>query len=739
MKEKTKNKWIKKVTIILGMLLVFCAVMLVLTHSAKNGRKTTERLPEISDSPLYVECMPNEPVEASLIVTEDISISGLQILLVNISPESRGSLHVTMRDDAQNILFEQTLPVNTIVPGEWFTVSGEAVLESKTGYTVTFLADDSAPYFMQVAEEDCKKLPFAETVYVNGVESEYNISMGVNEVTPVELTFGEIFYYSVPFSVIALIAGILLVLFGKEKVVKALSVIPIKEFFKKYGNEVFLILIFIFSCMGIYSDAYVKGVYITSDSAGYLREAVNLVKGNGFFYDGMAGYTGWFANWPILYPLSIAGVMLVTGTNAYLSSKIVAMLMVGLILTVLYLFYKKEAWIYALCVLNLGFVTLTHYTWSEVPFILFLLLFALFFAKIVQSDMPRIRDFVFLGIAGVGCFLTRYFGIYIWMVTGLYILYYAWEYYKKRQKQQFVKVIGLTATAMVSGILSLGYLFMNKIMNGHASGVSRTLWWDDYEILTNDLIQSLLTEICNIFSVQIPDFIDSYPYNLKVLLLALIFVGLILFVKKTAKWESTEGVMITFGVCYYVIFIAIRYVSSMDTFYFRFFEPASFLICLGLLGLLLPYVRKKTGMAVLYVMVFAFMLLGMASMVQNDALDGKNAYYHSLTEQWDKVYQEIPEKSVVIFSDLDFRSSYYRPDVIGGEIRPEYSFEEVCRMYQGSDYLCIKTDFAMAMLESGEYEESMAAKLKEALEASVQDTSKKLQDNEEYAIIRLVP
>ena len=60
-------------------------------------------------------------------------------------------------------------------------------------------------------------------------------------------------------------------------------------------------------------------------------------------------------------------------------------------------------------------------------------------------------------------------------------------------------------------------------------------------------------------------------------------------------------------------------------------------------------------------------------------------------------------------------------------------------MYQGSDYLCIKTDFAMAMLESGEYEESMAAKLKEALEASVQDTSKKLQDNAEYAIIRLVP
>lgn len=723
------QKWLKKGVIILGMLLVFSAVMLVLTHSAKNGRKTTEYVPEISDSPVYVECAPNETLEASLTMEEDVSISGLRILLVNLSSESRGSLHVTMRDSAQNVLFEQTLPVNTIVPGEWFTVTGEAALVTGETYTVSFLPDNSEPYFMQVAKEACAKLPFTETVSVNGTESEYNISLGVNVVTPVEMTFGEIFYYSIPFSVIALLLGILLTIFGKEKLTAVCGRIPVKDFLYRYGNELFLVLIFVFSCMGIYSEAYVKGVYITSDSAGYLREAVNLVNGNGFYYDGLAGYTNWFANWPIIYPLLIAGVMMVTGTNAYLASKLVTMLMVALILVIIRVFYKKEAWIYALCVLNLGFVSLTHYTWSEIPFMVFLLLFVLFFAKIVQADATKVSNYVFLGLSGLGCFLTRYFGIYIWIVTGLYILYYGREYYKKKGLRQLHKAIGLTATAVVSGVLSLAYLLMNKIMNGHASGVSRTLWWDDYEILTNDLIQSLLTEICNAFAIQIPDFVDAYPYNLKVLLLLVIFAGLFLFVKRTAAWESKEAVMLTFGVCYYIIFIAIRYVSSMDTFYFRFFEPASFLICLGLFGLLLPYVRGKVGIPALAGLVTVFMLLSMATLVQMEALRSDEAYYHDLCAQWDKAYEEIPDKSVVIFSDMDFRSSYYRPDVVNGEIRPENSFEDIQAMYYGSDYLCIKRENAEVMLASGEYEPTMAAKMEEAV--------KKLQDNQEYAIISL--
>ena len=239
-----KQTWFKKSIIILGMLVVFVAVMLVLTHSAKNGRETTKYVPKISDSPIYVECAPNEKLEAHITMKEDMSISGLRVFLVNLSAESRGSLFVTMKDGAQNILLEQTLPVNTIAPGEWFTVSGEAQLINGETYTVTFLPDDSEPFFMQISKEMSEDLPFEERVFVNGEESLFNISMGVNKVTPVDMTFGEIFYYSVPFSVIALITGILWTIFGTDKLVGCIRRIPIKEIGYRNGTDIFLCLIF---------------------------------------------------------------------------------------------------------------------------------------------------------------------------------------------------------------------------------------------------------------------------------------------------------------------------------------------------------------------------------------------------------------------------------------------------------------------------------------------------------------
>lgn len=728
-----KKEWIKKLGRISFMLVLFAGIMLVLTHSAKNGRETITRLPEITESPIYVKCIENETLEAEITMTEDLSISGIQLLLVNLSSESRGSIRVSMRDSEQNVLLEETLPVNTIVPGNWFSVNGDAQLTAGECYTVSILPDGSDPYFMQVSKEE-KNLPLTQEVKVAGQLQETGISMGINEVRPVNMTFGEIFYYSVPFTVLLLLAGILYVLLGKERILSVLGKIPAKEWCGRFGNDVFLLLLFVFSCLGIYSEAYMKGVYISSDSAGYLREAVTIANGNGFYYDKMAGYDNWFANWPIIYPLLIAGVMLVTGMDAYLASKILSMLLVALLLVVLRIFYRKEAWIYALCLVNTGFLTLTYYTWSEVPFMLFLVLFVLFFADVIQKKEPSVKQYICLGLAGLFCFLTRYFGIYVWIVTGIYILYYVYLYYQKKERYFWNKAVGLTVTAFLSGLLSLGYLLINKIMNGRASGVSRTLWWDDYETLTNDLIHSLLVEICNVFGIQIPDFVNAYPYHLQVILLVVIGILLAFFIKKTIRWESREGAMITFGFGYYLIFIAIRYVSSMDSFYFRFFEPASFLICLGLFGALLPYVRKKAGMSAFAVMVTAFVLLSITTRVQCEEFDEKKAYYQELTAQWAGDYEEIPEKSVVIFSDMDFRSSYYRPDVVSGDIRPEYTWEQLKEIYYGSDFLCIKKEYVRTMLESGIYEETVSSKLREALENT---EGNKLQDDKEYAIISL--
>ncbi len=692
-------------------LLLFAAVMLVLTHTVQNGLKTTEILPGINPDPVYVECEEGIPLEVSLLAKEDCSISGFQVLLVNISEESRGTLRFAVSNSSSQLLFNQVVPVETITPGKWITISGDLTFTEGQEYQLSILADESEPYFMQVPKGQGDGLPFLEDVIKDGEVLECGISLGVNRVEPEAVTYGDIFYYSIPLSILLLIAALIYIWAGRKNVLAAVNKLSPGTLIQKYGNDVFLILLFGCICVSIYSRAYLKGAYISADSAGYLREAVNLLSGNGFSYDGLAGYDTWFANWPIVYPALIAGMMAVTGTGAYLASKIVAMVIAGLILLVLRKCFGRDAWLYGLCLTNIGYLNLSYYTWSEIPFMLFLLCFGLILAKILKEDKPTLKWYIGLGVTGLFCFLTRYYGIFVWIVVGVYILALFIASRKKGVKDDISKAVRFTVTAFLSGCVSMGYLLMNKLMNGMASGVSRTMWWDDYQTLTNDLIESLLTEFFNIFSMQIPELIENFPFNLKVFIVVLILTGLVLLIFRTCKHFTTESVMITMAVLYYVIFIGIRYVSSMDSFYFRFFEPGTFLLCIGVIGLVLPYLRGKTGFHYFAGAVTVIMMIAVLSVFENGGMDGSNSYYKSLEQQWAKAYAEIPERSVVIFNDIDFRSSFYRPDVVDGTITPETEFEELKTTYYGSEYLCMKAEFAKVMLESGEYRESVADEL----------------------------
>lgn len=710
------KKYVLKGVYIVIVLAVLGAVMSVLNHTVKNGRQTESVLPEVTDTPVYVECGEGKPLEVCMLAKKDFSVSGFKMLLVNISDESRGTVHITVKDNARNLLMDQVIPVNTITPGEWFDVSADISFAEGEEYIFSLTADGSEPYFMRLPRDDVNAvLPFEETVINGGETVESGISLGVDVVMPVAVTFGEIFYYSVPLCIFAAIILIIIIVFGYEKTLLCIRKIPFKAFLKRFGNELFLMLLFVSICISIYSRAYLKGVYITSDSAGYLREAVNLVNGHGFSYDGMAGFHSWFANWPVLYPALIAFVMLITGANAYLASKILSMIVVGMILIVLRICYKKDAWAYALCLTNIGFLSLTYYTWSEIPFILAMLCFALVLSRILKEEEPGKKWYVFLGMAGLCCFLLRYYGIYVWIVTRLYLLLLFNNYRKEKDRRVLGKALGIMITAFVSGCLSLAYLLMNKIMNGMASGVSRSLWWDDYEKLTNDLIESLLTEFFNIFSLQIPQLIENFPFNMKVLVLAVILIGFVLMIKKKCRRFTRESVMITMSVMYYVIFIGIRYVSSMDTFYFRFFEPGSFLFCMGVIGLLLPSLREKKGLYYFGGTVAVLTVTAVLSVFENGGMNTTDSYYESLTKAWDAAYVEIPEKSVIIFNDIDFRSSYYRPDVVDGIINPDDTFETVKDRYYGSEYLCIRAEFAETMLKEGDYDISINRQLESGL------------------------
>lgn len=711
-------------------LVMFGAVMLVLTHTAQNGMKTTELLPGINPEPVYVACEAGETLEVLLEAETDCSVSGFQVLLVNIAQDSRGTLRFTVADDASNLLVSQVIPVETVTPGKWFTISGDMTFAAGETYRLTVFADGSSPYFMQVPAGEGDLLPFREQVIKDGEILECGISLGVNQVEPVRMTYGDIFYYSVPFTFLLTAAALLCIWAGWRRVCAAVrrTLALLGVFIGKYGSDLFLLLLFGGICISIYSRAYLKGVYISADSAGYLREAANLAAGNGFSYDGLAGYDSWFANWPILYPVLIAAVMLTTGTGAYLASKIVAMLTAGLFLLLMRRCFGKDAWLYGLCLTNIGYLNLSYYTWSEIPFMLFLFCFVLIFARILREERPARGWYAALGAAGLACFLTRYYGIFVWIVTGLYLLALFLRYRKERERAILCKLAGLTGTALVSGSLSMAYLFMNKIQNGMASGVSRTMWWDDYRILTDDLIESLLTEFFHIFSMQIPELVEGFPYRIKVFVVIGILTGIFWLIFKNCRRFTLESVLIVTAVVYDVVFIGIRYVSSMDSFYFRFFEPATFLLCIALIGLLLPYLRGKKGLYYFAGMAALLLAAAVWSVFENGGMDREDNYYLALEGQWEEAYSQIPERSVVIFNDIDFRSAYYRPDVVEGMITPGDEFADLQNTYYGSDYLCIRTEFAQAMLESGEYCDSVEEKLREGADG---------KEPEEFVVIAL--
>lgn len=725
--RRTMKPVIRKCLLTLLSVLVFTGVMVILQHTVKEGYRSIQRVPQIADTPVYVECGEEETLLVTLQMTEGIDINSLDFLIVNTDEKGDGTIQFSLYDAQDSLLFDDTVAESGVTIGEWYSLPVSLSLLEGNSYVLSITPTHCSPYFMQTSLDVIeRKLPFTEQVIYKDNVLSCGISLGIGEAEYVVMTFGDIFYFSVPICILALLVILFFIWNGYHKAVCILQSIPqnakLKRLFSTCGCDIFLMLLFVFSCVSIYVRAVMEGIYITSDSTGYLREAVNLVAGNGFSYDGLAGYRSWFANWPILYPALIALVMHVTHLSAYLASKLLSMILVGLILLTLRLAFKKDAWVYALCIVNIGFMDITYYTWSELPFMLFMLLFGLVLAAILKAESPAIWQYIALGVCALACFLTRYFGAFLYCVIGLYICILLFSFSRKKELIIFKKALSLAITAFMSGMCGVFYLIMNRVMNGMASGVSRGTWWDDYEVLTNDLISSLLTEFFNAFCIQIPAFISEYAFALKALVLILILIGFAWFIVANKKPFTKESVLITIAVIYYGMFIAIRYVSSMDTFYFRFFEPATFLFTIGIIGILLPYVKGTKGFHFATGAITTLVVLSLITTLGSTGLHLEDSFYEIMNRQWAADYQEIPERSVVIFNDIDFRASHFRPDVVNGMLLPSDTMQSLQDTYYGSEYFCIPRNDAIVIIEEGDYDPEVKQFLKDALSESPDDS-----------------
>ncbi|MCR4754282.1 MAG: hypothetical protein K5868_02010 [Lachnospiraceae bacterium] len=746
------------VTVLAAVLILLCVIPYSTDHQVE------EVLPKLGQAPVYEELADGQTFECMYMADRQMSVKSIELLMVNTEgsvgsdgmlTENAGTsgnsgtaenafggayIHIKVVDLLSSDsapAWEGDVLLSELKAGSWSSVSADFLMHDKHMYSFEFTPVGCEPYFMKV------------DAYEPG------ISMGFKIQSDRRITLAYKFSCLIPVVIVVAFATVLILLLGNTKA-------------GKIFNVLFLLLLFVSLSFKIYKTAYVDGIYISADSDGYLREAVNLVAGNGFSYEGLAGYKSHFANWPIIYPAMIAGMMLVTGANAYLASKYVTFILLVLILLVLYLAFKDKAWIYSLALLNLGFVGIAYHTWSELPFILFMIIFVLCLGKTLSTKNPSTLVYVALGASALATFLTRYFGIFLWFVAGTYWLLLLCMYMRERRSSKtvryegtgdeepevsqshaflFKKIIGMPVSLGVSGILALAYLMMNKIRNGNPTGVARGTWWDDYRTLTIDLINSLVTEVFNVFTVEVPAVIANMNIVIKAgLVLAVVAISIVLVIICLIELPFDKAiclppmVFVVTATVYYVMFTVIRYCSSMDTFYFRFFAPATVLLVIGLIGLLLGRLGVGTDgekgaedmaavpttnnlLSVILSAVGVIIAIALLTGLINNGRSiyrerDDKTYYDIVTGVWSEAYSEIPVRSVILWNPMDFRSSWTRPDVYSGELLPDDTWNSLCERYYGSDYICMLRSDAEVVASEGGYDDSVAYKLSEALKIS---------------------
>ena len=133
-------------------IIVFLGAMLILTHTAQNSIASTEILPTIDPDPVYVVCEDGEPLTITLKAAQDFSISGFQLLLVNISEKDSGTLRLTLKNEEEDVLLNESCPVTDFTAGKWGTFPGNASFIEGESYQLTIRAEGAEPYFMQVPE-----------------------------------------------------------------------------------------------------------------------------------------------------------------------------------------------------------------------------------------------------------------------------------------------------------------------------------------------------------------------------------------------------------------------------------------------------------------------------------------------------------------------------------------------------------------------------------------------------------
>ena len=704
-KRKYDSKYTRKgssfFVYLVGLILLVIVSRFPLGYSIKNnkaidinfaeGNKTYD---EIMVSRTYTE-------QYRVTTTENLRLNSLRLFYNAVDKNFRGILTASIKDENGVVDSSSTELASTGSDGLFSSAMLEfgvnAQLLEGHEYTINLQINTNMPYYY------VRKFCVQDQEYSNikcKLITEESMVSNITY-TPIDIMrYGDAFY---GFIILGIIVSGLYVL-------KMIDINPMNNEYisrvlcsiQKHYNEIILILMFIYLALYEFYYAYVKETYISVDSCSYLMEADAILNGYGFNIAGMSGYVSWFSVFPIGYPLLIAAVSFITGRNLYLSSKILAILIIGGVLLLLYIRFQKNAWIYSFCLLNTGFLSTYKWSVSEIPFILGLIIFCLILDYIIENSVVKVRWFVFWGLSSVYLFLCRYFGTFSFIVIGIIFIIYFGIYIFIPQYRNYntkAKWRGSIVAGIISGIFMVSYYMMNYLMTGTFSGTDRSEWWDEYTELTNGFYSALINEFLNASHMVLPDPITSMSRHFKIWIIVL-FLMIILYLLYKYKTKDFKVVFIGVGIFYYFVFVFIRYHSSMDAFSYRFFAPASILIVIGMIGFAEKFlIRNKDKIVPIFACILVLSIMGLSATFKT--FDRHNTAYSYLVTDMINVTKEIPRNSTVFMaSDFDYRIRAFRPDIcyVYRSIDVNDTMDGLFKRYSNSDYICIKAKYIKDML-----------------------------------------
>lgn len=372
-------------------------------------------------------------------------------------------------------------------------------------------------------------------------------------------------------------------------------------------NKVPALLLYFSLCFSLWLRMEVEATHYTSpDSEFYLRTAANILEGKGLvgpvtypFTEDTPEY--YFAVWPAGYPLLLAGISWVAGCTPLVASKICNLLALGAIFLLLLRWAGPKAWFPLLAFCSFDMLEVFSYSWSEPPFLFFVILFCFLMHQSLQQE-PRFLALK-LSLCLICLFLFRYAGLIYFFLAGLFALYFL-------LRKDWVKLRPFIAALTIAGIFVLLYFYHNYTKTGFPTGQSR---FHPEGLGGVNFLKVLLHGLWNSFSIaRNYYFAEDYLYLFLFALQGCLILFLLAHRKKAGSPfllpASAAQVLVLSSLFYLCWIVFLRRVSPLNDFNYRLLAPFVLPFYLGLFMAVLDHPRfyQKT-----YPWITAFMLFSL--------------------------------------------------------------------------------------------------------------------------------